>query len=77
MTPEERRKQEVADECAYLLKLATDLKTEVDKVSKDELSVSVVRKAAQLEQTAHKVRNGTPLSASNEPGPATNEGKAR
>jgi len=77
MTPEERRKQEVADECAYLLKLATDLKTQVDKASKDELSVSVVRKAAELEQVAHKVRNGTALSAGKEPGPEPKEDKAQ
>jgi len=64
MTPEEKRKQEVALECADILKLATDLKAQVDKTSKDELSVSVVRKATELEQVAHKVRNGLPVSAS-------------
>lgn len=64
MTPEERSKQEVAQECADLLKLATDLKSQVDKARKDELSVSVVRKATEIEQMAHKVRSGTALSAS-------------
>jgi hypothetical protein len=77
MTPEEKRKQQVADECAYLLKLATDLKTEVDKASKDELSVSVVRKATELEQVAHKVKNGMALSAGNEPVSAPKGGKAQ
>lgn len=66
MTPEEKRKHQVAQECADLLKLATDLKAEVDKARKDELSVSVVRKAAELEQMAHKIKSGTALSASNE-----------
>jgi hypothetical protein len=64
MTPEDKRKQEVARECADLLKLATDLKAQVDKARKDELSVAVVRKATELEQMAHKVRSGTALSAS-------------
>lgn len=66
MTPEEKRKQEVAQECADLLKLASDLKAQVDKTRKDELSVTVVRKASELEQMAHKVRSGTALSASNQ-----------
>jgi hypothetical protein len=66
MTPEDKRKQQVADECAYLLKLATELKTEVDKTRKDELSVGVVRKAAALEQMARKVRTGTAFQAGND-----------
>ncbi len=48
---------QVADECASLLKLATDLKAEVDKTTKDELSVGVVRKAGEIEQLARKVRD--------------------
>ncbi len=51
-------KQEVASECADLLKMATDLKTEVDKTTKDTLSVSVIRKAGEIERLAHKVRAG-------------------
>ncbi len=64
LTPEEVRKQQVAEQCADLLKLATDLKAQVDKARKDELSVSVVRKATEIEQMAHKVRNGTTLESS-------------
>lgn len=52
------QKQEIASECADLLKMATALKTEVDKTTKDTLSVTVVRKAGQIEQLAHKVRLG-------------------
>jgi hypothetical protein len=52
-------RQEVARECADLLKMATDLKTEVDKTTKDTLSLTVVRKAGEIEQLAHKVRTGT------------------
>lgn len=46
----------VARECADLLEMATELKTEVDKTTKDTLSVAVVRKAGEIEQFAHKVR---------------------
>jgi len=53
------QQQEIADECAQLLKMATALKTEVDKSTKDTLSVTVVRKANEIEQLAHKVRSGT------------------
>ncbi len=69
MTPDQKRKQQVTDECADLLKLATDLKAQVDKTRKDELSVTVVRKANELEQMAHKVRSGIAISASNEEAP--------
>jgi hypothetical protein len=57
--PADPRKQEVASECADLLKMAEDLKTEVDKTTKDTLSVTVVRKASEIEQLARKVRTGT------------------
>jgi type VI protein secretion system component VasF len=48
---------EVAKQCAQLLELATDLKAAVDKTSASTLSVTVVRKASEIEQFAHKVRN--------------------
>jgi hypothetical protein len=44
-------------ECADLLKMANDLKAAVDKTTKDELSLSVVRKAGEIEQMAHKLRD--------------------
>lgn len=47
----------VAQQCADLLKLATDLKTAVDQSSASTLSVTVVRKAGAIEQLAHQVRN--------------------
>lgn len=53
------QQQQVADEAASLLKMATDLKAAVDKTTKDTLSVGVVRKAGAIEQLAHKVRTGT------------------
>jgi hypothetical protein len=53
------QKQEIANEAADLLKMATVLKSEVDKTTKDQLSVKVVRKAGEIEQLAHKARLGT------------------
>jgi hypothetical protein len=47
----------VAAQCADLLKLATSLKAEVGKTTKDELSVPVVRDAGQIEHLAHKIRD--------------------
>jgi hypothetical protein len=54
----DQQKQAVAGEAADLLKMATVLKSEVDKTTKDTLSVTVVRKAGEIEQLAHKVRTG-------------------
>lgn len=42
-----------------MLKLATDLKAEVDKSTKDQLSVTVVRKASEIERLARRVRTGS------------------
>jgi len=53
---EAARQQQMARQCADLLKLATDLKAAVDKSNKDQLSLSVVRKADEIEKLAHKVR---------------------
>jgi hypothetical protein len=52
------QKQEIAKESAELLKMATALKIEIDKTNQDTLSLSVVRKANEIEQLAHKVRFG-------------------
>jgi hypothetical protein len=57
-----QQEKEIASECADLLKMATALKSEVDKTTKDTLSVTVVRKANEIEQLAHKARTGTPKS---------------
>jgi hypothetical protein len=61
----DRRKQ-IADESAVLLKLATDLKAEVDKTTKDTLSLNVIRKAEQIEKLAHNVKEQmTPAAGQN------------
>lgn len=46
----------VALQCANLLKMATDLKVEVDKTTKDVLSLAVIRDAGQIEVAAKKMR---------------------
>lgn len=48
------------EQIAQLMQMATDLKAEVDKTNKDELSVTVVRKASAIEQLARKVKNAWP-----------------
>jgi len=57
----ERRKQ-IADDTARLLKMATDLKAEVDKTTKDTLSLTVIRKADEIERLAHIVKEKMKLT---------------
>jgi hypothetical protein len=56
------RKRQISDDSTRLLKLATDLKTEVDKTSKDTLSLGVIRKAEEIEKLAHNVKEKMKLS---------------
>jgi hypothetical protein len=63
VSAEQQRKQQVSDECANLLKMATDLKAAIDKTTQDQLSVAVVRKAGEIEQFARKVRGDTRQTA--------------
>jgi len=53
---------EAAAYSAMLLKMAIELKTEVDKTNKDMLSVTVVRKADALQKLAHQVKEKMKLS---------------
>jgi len=55
MGNEDRHKRLEAD-TDKLLALSTELKAEVDKAKKDELSLDVVRKAAEIEKLAHDVK---------------------
>jgi hypothetical protein len=57
------RKRLIADDSEQLLKLATDLKSEVDKTDKDTLSISVIRKAGAIEKLAHDVKEKMKPSA--------------
>ncbi len=52
----ERQKQLVAD-TQKLLALANELKSDVDKSTKDQLSLDVIRKAEEIEKLAHSVRD--------------------
>ena len=56
------RKKLIADESALLLKLATDLKSEVDKTNQDTLSLNVIRKADTIEKLAHDVKEKMKLT---------------
>jgi hypothetical protein len=56
------RKKQIADDSTKLLKLATDLKTEVDKTTKDTLSLNVIRKADEIEKLAHDVKEKMKLT---------------
>jgi hypothetical protein len=56
------RKRQISDDSARLLKLASDLKAEVDKTSKDTLSLGVIRKAEEIEKLAHNVKEKMKLS---------------
>jgi hypothetical protein len=55
MAEEERHKRMVSD-ADKLLELATELKTDVDKSTKNETSVSALRKAEEIERLAHDVK---------------------
>ena len=57
------RKKQMNDDSAKLLKLATELKSEVDKSTKDTLSLGVVHKAEEIEKLAHSVKEKMKLSA--------------
>lgn len=50
------RKKQLTEDSAKLLALAVALKADVDKTSKDMLSLSVIRKADEIEKLAHNVK---------------------
>jgi hypothetical protein len=58
------RKRQITDDSARLLKLANDLKAEVNKTSKDTLSLGVIRKADEIEKLAHTVKEKMRLTMS-------------
>ncbi len=49
-------KSQIAEDSANLLNLASGLKAEVDKTSRDTLSILVIKKANEIEQLAHRMR---------------------
>ncbi len=54
--------RQIADDSARLLKLATDLKTEVDKTNRNTLSLRVIRTADEIEHLAHNVHEKMKLT---------------
>jgi hypothetical protein len=53
----EQRQKQLVDDTNRLLSLATELKEEVGKSSKDTLSISVIKKAEQIEKLAKSVKD--------------------
>ena len=51
----EDRHKHIASDAAKLLELSTELKADVDKTTKDQMSMEVIRKAAEIEKLAHDV----------------------
>ena len=51
------RHKRLAADVDRLLSLTNELKSDVDKANKDELSVEVIRKAAEIEKLAHDVQS--------------------
>ena len=64
-TPQTPQQKQLADDTGKLLALANELKTELDKSNKDTLSLSVIKKAGQVEKLAHKVRDEMKVSMQN------------
>ena len=56
------RKKQISEDTAKMLKLAADLKAEVDKTTKDTLSLSVIRKAGEIEKLAHDLKEKMKLT---------------
>ena len=50
------RQKKLQEDTARLLSLANELKADVDKSTKDMLSLDVVRKADEIEKLAHSVK---------------------
>jgi hypothetical protein len=50
------RRKQISDDSTRLLTMAVALKAEVDKTTKDTLSLNVIRKADEIEKLAHSVR---------------------
>jgi hypothetical protein len=51
------RHKKLASDVDRLVSLTNELKVDVDKANKDELSLDVIRKAQEIEKLAHDVQN--------------------
>jgi hypothetical protein len=61
----QERKNQLTVDTAKLLQLANELKAEMDKSSKDTLSLAVMKKAEQVEKLAHQVRQEMKVTMGN------------
>jgi len=53
----DNRHRRLEDDVSKLQSLTNELKSDVDKTNKDELSLDVMRKAAEIEKLAHDVQS--------------------
>ena len=53
----DERHKRLEEDASKLLALTTELKADVDKANKDELSLEVMRKASEIEKLAHDVQS--------------------
>jgi hypothetical protein len=51
------RKKQISSDSDKLLKMAADLKTELDNTSKDTLSIGTIHKIDAIEKLAHDMKN--------------------
>lgn len=56
LTPAEKRRADLQADTEKLYKLTQELKAEVDKSNKDTLSVSVIKKAQEVERLAKSIK---------------------
>ena len=56
-TANDDRHKRLASDVDKLLSLTNELKADLDKTNKDELSLDVIRKAQEIEKLAHDVQN--------------------
>src|ERR1700679_1885018 len=52
----DKKRAQIMDGTAKLLQLATELKADVDKTNKNEMSLDVIRKADEIERLAHDLK---------------------
>jgi hypothetical protein len=56
LTPKEQRQAQITADTERLYKLAQELKVELDKSNKDTLSITVIKKADEVERLAHSLK---------------------
>lgn len=62
-----QRKKEVSEDTTKLVKLANDLKAEIDSTDKDTLSVSAIKKAEAIEKLAKSLKQKMTVTVAAKP----------